>query len=172
MTDQMEDLARKVRYLLDRQDIVDCIQAYARALDRLDMDLMAECFTEDMVDQHGPFTGGLDEFLEFARQSGESGALTHHGLTTHTCTIDGDTAHAETYVQFLSLSPDRSTVRIGAGRYVDRLERRSGAWRIAHRRFVMECAMRGEAFDWLGGQWGEPAGRRDRQDLSYDHFKG
>lgn len=64
---------------------------------------------------------GPAEFLDLARQSGELGALTHHGDTTHNCAVDGDTAHAETYVQFLSLSPDRSTVRILAGRSIDRL---------------------------------------------------
>ena len=109
MTDRLDDLAETVGYLLDRQAIADCIQRYARALDRLDMELMADCFTDDMRDRHGPFIGGLDEFLVFARRSGEAGALTHHGHTTHSCEIEGDTAHAETYVQFLSLSSDRST---------------------------------------------------------------
>lgn len=172
MTDRLDDLAETVGYLLDRQAIADCIQRYARALDRLDMELMADCFTDDMRDRHGPFIGGLDEFLVFARRSGEAGALTHHGHTTHSCEIEGDTAHTETYVQFLSLSSDRSTVRIGAGRYIDRLERRNGTWRIADRHFLMECAMQAASFDWLGSEWWEPAGRRDRMDLSYERSSG
>ena len=57
------------------------------------------------------------------------------------------------------------------GRYVDRLERRDGAWRIAVRRCTVDVVLRAdasvmktEAF----GRFGMIKGTRDRTDLSYN----
>jgi len=61
-----------------------------------------------------------------------------HNITTHTCEIDGDTAHCESYVLVCLLNHDGVTARVISGRYIDRLERRDGAWRIALRTNVIE----------------------------------
>ena len=45
--------------------------------------------------------------------------------------IDGDVAHAETYWFYGAKNRDGSNWLAG-GRYLDRLERRDGAWRIVH----------------------------------------
>ena len=55
---------------------------------------------------------------------------TMHNITTHTCEIDGDVAHAESYVMGAILNRDGVTARLLCGRYIDRLERRDGEWRI------------------------------------------
>jgi hypothetical protein len=95
---------------------------------------------------------------------------THHNLLNHSCEIDGDSAHSETYYLFVGRNRDDSNW-IAGGRYVDRFERRDGAWRIADRTTVIE---------WSGlvptmpipfaevpgiGLNGAPA--RNRDDLSY-----
>ncbi|SHM65895.1 SDR family NAD(P)-dependent oxidoreductase [Cryptosporangium aurantiacum] len=54
-----------------------------------------------------------------------------------TCDIDGDTAHAETYYLFVGRNRDDSNWLAG-GRYLDRLERRNGEWRISLRTNVIE----------------------------------
>ena len=69
-----------------------------------------------------------------------------HNITNHTCEIDGDTAHCETYVIGAMLprpQPGRAT--FVSGRYVDRLERRDGEWRILVRRTTIEVEVEGDA---------------------------
>ena len=60
-------------------------------------------------------------------------------VTTMNVDIDGDEAHAESY--FLSvICPEQSDQKlmVAAGRYIDRLERRDGEWKIATRVVVLE----------------------------------
>jgi hypothetical protein len=63
----------------------------------------------------------------------------------HSCEIDGDVAHAESYVIGLFLDNDAEKSRMLAGRYIDRLERRDGKWGIVMRRCTVEIAMEGSA---------------------------
>ena len=93
-----------------------------------------------------------------------------HNVTTHTCEIDGDEAHAESYVLVTLLATDGKTATMMCGRYIDRLERRDGAWKIAVRRSTVELAFTADAsllqspfFKDLG----YIKGTRDRDDLSY-----
>jgi hypothetical protein len=94
-----------------------------------------------------------------------------HHVTTHTCTIDGDEAHAESYVMVTLLSKDGRGATIMCGRYVDRLERRDGAWRLAVRRATVELAFTADAsllqLEFFKNQ-GFARGTRDHTDLSYE----
>ena len=65
---------------------------------------------------------------------------TQHLLLNHTCEIDGDVAHAESYYLFVGRNRDE-TNWIAGGRYIDRLERRGGTWKIA---------LRCNAVEWSG----------------------
>jgi len=89
-------------------------------------------------------SGGLrqviPEFVKWGIAREARYASTHHGITTHTCEIDGDTAHTESYVHWFLRLKASDKVRAGGGRYVDRLERRNGAWKITLRRLLMEGA--------------------------------
>ena len=49
---------------------------------------------------------------------------TQHLMTNHLCELDGDVAHAETYVAYYGLNPGNED-SLAVGRYVDRLERRA-----------------------------------------------
>lgn len=66
-------------------------------------------------------------------------------MTAHICEIDGDTAHAESYVIVVLLSNDGRHAQVISGRYVDRLERRDGEWRIAVRRSTVEVMFGADA---------------------------
>jgi hypothetical protein len=57
----------------------------------------------------------------------------------HTCDIEGHTAHTETYYLFVGRNRD-DTNWIAGGRYIDRLERRAGVWKIALRTNAIEWA--------------------------------
>lgn len=171
MADEQLDprsLQREVRRLRDRQEILDCVNAYARGLDRLDADLLRKTFHTDGIDNHGPFIGTVDQFVPWAIEIESSFEWTHHGCTTHSCEIDGDVAHAESYVHFFVRMPDRKTVGAGGGRYVDKLERRNGRWAITIRRTMIDWSFEVPYSAWLGTDWERIRGQRNRQDPSYE----
>jgi SnoaL-like domain len=128
------DLAAKVQELWDREAIRQCLLRYCRGADRLDRELILSAFHPDSIDEHGKFVGNRDEFLEWVLNMHSTAQLSHqHCILNHICEIDGDTAHAETYFMFVAMNRKGKPFTIGGGRYVDRLERRQGEWRIAAR---------------------------------------
>lgn len=165
---QLAELRREVRALRDRQEILDCVNAYGRGLDRLDADLIRNAYHPDAVDNHGPFTGGVDTFVSFAIEVEGAYLATHHGITSHNCEISRDVAHAESYVLFFVRLADGKTVGAGGGRYVDKLERRDGRWAISVRRLLMDWSYLVPYDAWLGVDWETHAGVRNRRDASYE----
>lgn len=124
--------------LLDRQDIHDCLIRFSRGMDRFDRDLFLSAFHPDATIAAGDFVGGPKALYDWASPMHEQGQVaTQHDLLNNTCEIDGDTAHCETYYIFIGRNRDESNW-IAGGRYLDRLERRSGEWRIALRTNVIE----------------------------------
>ncbi len=135
-----ESLARMER-LLDRQDILDCLTRFSRGLDRFDREIFLSAFHDDAIIAAGIFVGGPVTLYDWASDMHEQGQIaTQHALLNHSCEIDGDTAHTETYYQFAARNRDDSNW-IAGGRYIDRLERRDGTWRIA---------MRTNSIEWSG----------------------
>lgn len=165
--EEFEALKREVRYLRDRQEILDLVNTYCRGLDRLDPDLIANAFHPDAIDNHYDFVGGVEAFVPYAIEVESRLAGTHHGISTHLCEIDGDTAHAESYVHFFLRRPDGKTASIGSGRYIDRLERRDGAWRIAVRQILMDTHSETDGTPWARNAHLFHTGSRDRDDPSY-----
>jgi len=169
--DSLDDLRRDVQYLKDRLAILDCIAALSRGTDRHDRDLMTAAFYDDGWDAHGTTVVQGPDFAVRMNETHAAGSQqTLHNITTHTCEIDGDTAHAESYVMGAILNPDGATARLLCGRYVDRLERRDGVWRIAVRHSTVEVAMTGDASLLQTPYFREfhfSRGTRDTSDLSY-----
>lgn len=123
-----------VQELWDREQIRQCLHRYARGVDRFDRDLILSAFHPDAIDEHGKFVGTPDEFCDWALEMHQTAQLSHqHCLLNHTCDLDGDTAHAETYFMFTAMNRRGKPLTIGGGRYIDRLEKRDGTWRIAAR---------------------------------------
>lgn len=132
------DRQARLETLLDRQDILDCLTRFSRAMDRFDRDLFLSAFHTDATIAAGDFVGGPAELYDWASAMHEQGqSATQHNLLNHTCDIDGDTAHTETYYLFAARNRDDSNWLAG-GRYLDRLERRAGQWRIALRTNFIE----------------------------------
>lgn len=158
----------KLQYLMDRTEIMDVIYRYARGLDRHDDDLLESVFHEDAVDQHGKWVGGREEFVRWANHEAHNEIAAHtHSMTTHTCEIDGDTAHAESYVMYALRRRESDKVVVGGGRYLDRLERRDGEWRIAARRLITDWRLIADAPPPLKDGVFDFAGTQDRTDPSY-----
>lgn len=132
------ELAR-LRALADRAEILDCLTRYCRGMDRLDRDLARSAYHDGAVDDHVAFAGPVDDFLDWAFAYHRTQARHQHYITNHTVDIDGDVAHGETYYLFVGTEGDEAApLTITGGRYLDRLERRSGRWAIAARLCLVE----------------------------------
>jgi len=167
----IEELSREVQYLMDRAAILDCISSHARGHDRHDVNLLTAAYHEDGVDEHGFAINPGSAYAEWANQVHAAGSQSHtHNITTHTCDIEGDTAHCESYVLVVLLNPDGETARMISGRYVDRLEKRGGQWKIALRRTTVDALMAGDASILkapIFHDQGYTRGMRDSSDISY-----
>lgn len=169
MSDEIGELLAAVRLLKDRQDILDCITREARGRDRHDVELTRGCYWDDGFDEHGPHITAAPDYPARANMGHAAFfAATSHNITNHSCEIDGDTAHCETYVVGALLSKDEATCKIAPGRYIDRLERRDGEWRILHRRCIVDMAIEGSA-EWLASPaiTGFLRPLWNREDISY-----
>ncbi len=163
----IQDLARKVELLLDRQAIHDCVQRYCRGIDRHDEAILESVFHPDAIDNHGRFVGHVPEFIKFANDGHAQNTLSHtHNITCHFAEIEGSTAHAESYVIFCLRQKDEKIVHVGGGRYIDRLEKRDGEWKIVRRRLVMDWRFEGDASVWKQRPT-QSVGTWDKNDLSY-----
>jgi hypothetical protein len=163
----------KLREIIDRHEIWQVLQRYARGLDRLDRELVRSCYFDDAIEDHGMFVGPPDGFIDWADQTTLGFLNTHHGIMNHHCELDGDDAYAETYYLFVGVA-EKAPHLMSMGRYVDHLQRRNGEWRIANRVAVIE-----KNFDlhdntaWPGARAdsppepGEAPATRDRGDVSY-----
>lgn len=153
--------------LLARQEITDVIKRLARGTDRLDEELMASCYHPDGFDDHNSFRGSGTEFARWVCDVLPHFDATHHFIADPYIRIEGDVAQCDTYCIAHHVRGDSDMV-LGL-RYVDRFEKRDGAWRIAKR----VCA-----FDWTytipidasrSFRFEEDftVGRRDRTDITY-----
>jgi hypothetical protein len=129
----------------DQLEIIAVLVRYCHALDRRDQALLASCFHPDSTHRHGGFDGLSADFLGFAHNVLVNLDMTHHHLSAPLIRLEGDVAHVESYFtathRIPAVTPEGAAfVGNGApqdlvigGRYVDRFERCSGVWLIAHR---------------------------------------
>ncbi len=167
----IEQLVKDVAYLKDRAAILDCICKHARAHDRFDVDMLTSAYHEDGVDEHGYAINPGPEYAKWANAIHEAGSQLHtHNITTHTCEIEGDVANCESYVMVALLNNDGASARIISGRYIDRLEKRDGDWKISLRRSTVDVLIAGDASILnapIFKEQGYCKGLRDKQDVSY-----
>jgi len=113
-----------------------------RGIDRLDWELVRSCYHDDAYDDHSIFRGSSDGFVAFFKAMLTPMEGTTHSLGHILITVDGDVAGSESYVLgWHRLPGDDATPPqdfTASGRYVDRLERRNGQWKIAHRTVLFD----------------------------------
>lgn len=169
---ELEQLRQDVQYLMDRSQILDCVARHARGCDRHDVDLLTSTYHGDGVDEHGSAVNPGPDYARWANAVHAASSQTHtHNITTHTCEIDGDVAHCESYVLVALLDPGGTMATLISGRYIDRVERRNGAWRIAVRRSTVELMLNADARaleSSIFKEQGYIKGTRDARDLSYE----
>ncbi len=142
--------------LLDKQTISDVIMTYARAIDRLDEDMLRSVFHADSQHAHG-FVGPSSDpsipskpgepgdFVAYAFDVLNTHIRTHHQLGNIFIELEGDNAYAETYFTAVHrMRPkgdpmaapnayDTEMDFLVGGRYLDRFQKRDGVWKISHR---------------------------------------
>ena len=135
---ELSEQKKALRYLADRQAIMDCAVRFARGVNRRDPELLKSAFHPDAVDDHGLFVGNRDDFVSWIDTVYDRIAVTQHFVTNQTVDIEGDTAHAETYWIVANVLKGSVSVVLRGGRYIDRLERRGGVWAIVERVCLIE----------------------------------
>ena len=97
----MERRPLDARALADREEIRDILARYARAIDRLDVDLLKSCYHPDSYDDHGHFKGNGHEFADFIIESlrGRCHATSHvvTNILVELDPTDHDRATGESY---------------------------------------------------------------------------
>jgi hypothetical protein len=159
-----------VARLVAEAEIRAVVMRYCRAIDRLDMDLLRSCYHPDAVDEHGTFTGTVDEYVAWVDRVLRRYDSTMHVVANHLAELDSPTsARAETYGFAFHHTDDGDERRnlTMAFRFVDRFELRSGRWAIARRVAVTEWVRRTDPASWWPSPEGVRVGRRDREDAVY-----
>ena len=161
-------MAATLEELLDETAIKEVQVRYCRAADRVDFEALRACFHPDATADYGHGVWNLDEYMAHARAMTAKFITTTHNTGNQLVEVAGDAAWAEHYTVATHRSPPDeggdTQDMIAAVRYVDRMERRDGQWRIARRVMVL---------DWhrlepvSGVDTSMTRGRRDRSDPSY-----
>lgn len=156
--------------LIDEAAIRKLHLRYCRGVDRMDWDLVRDCYHPDATDEHGAFSGGVEDFIGWLRAGLPRFERTMHFTGNQFVEVNGDSAWAEHYAQAFHRLPnaDGQPARdlVINVRYVDRLERRAGEWRILRRTVIDE----GQRAHPVGDPWmtaRTAAATRDRGDPSY-----
>lgn len=161
---ELRALAADVRRLRDRSEILDCMNRYTRGADRLDRDLILSAYHPDATDDRGAFTGGPEARVRWLFDYLSTLDHTTHHISNFTIDLDDDVAHCESYVITTLLPRGSKEATLGTARYIDRMERRGGEWRIAHREAVMDFMV---TLPTAPMHANVMTGSRDRDDRSY-----
>jgi hypothetical protein len=136
---KVSELENKVEYLSERQRIIDVYRRYTRGLNRYDMELLHGTFWPDAQINYGFDSHLRDDWIGRWKDNRYLKGLScqAHHITNETVDIDREVAHVESYLIALWTPPkDDKPALILGGRYIDRLDRRNGEWRIAVREFI------------------------------------
>jgi hypothetical protein len=185
----------RLQALWDRQAIEHILTTYARAIDRLDVELLKSLYHPGALDTHASFKGSAEEFADFAIDylRREFTATMHH-ITHSNINVYGDAAATESYFyayhrfegNFDRVSEffgkayaqrcrsdgtlDDGHEFICGGRYIDLFTKRNGEWRIADREITVEWnhvrpASKSEPGSFIANNTAPPG--RDRDDIIY-----
>ena len=156
-----------VEELCDREEIRNVIYRYCHAIDRRDPEMLRSVYWPDAWDDHAFINAGVDEFVATAMDLQATCVATQHNVGNILIHWEKDSARVETYVNTYLRVEGPSTphwrtkpetipesergkfVEFNTGsRYLDRMEKRAGIWRISNRQLVQDWYRIAEAQDW------------------------
>jgi hypothetical protein len=157
----------ELKALLDREKIRECVVTLARGEDRRDAAMISAAYWPDSTTDYGVFAGSFDEYLAWVVPGSDAITCTQHVLGQTFVQLEGEGARAETQVlsyHRVDMGAEHRDTMVG-GRYLDRMEKRDGVWRIAERTMLYDWYQDlGQANDWSQGVMGLP--------FSAEHFSG
>ena len=167
--------------LLDREDILDIVGRYSRAVDRRDRELLASLYWPDGTDIHGSFDGTAPDFVEYAMWSVGRFKRTHHLMGHTTLEFEGNRALGETYFVSYHLRTREGTEELYdeafGGRYLDVFEKRGEEWRIFRRTMLIDWGrIYPDTIDWEATVFSSKSGAKLRlgarrpNDLLYEQY--
>jgi uncharacterized protein (TIGR02246 family) len=131
---------------MSRDAIENVLNRYALAYDDNDMDVMADCFTEDAVmslrvqdgDLVGPFEG-REAIVKLMRDSLASQTdQRRHLVTNMVIREQSDTkARVDSYLTLISIE-DKTLTVLSTARYEDELVTADGGWRFTKRHIQLD----------------------------------
>ena len=126
--------------LADRIAILETLALYCRGIDRCDAEQLAAVFIPDAQIDYGDGAQPVAEAIAALMAGLGAMRLTQHNISNTVMRLAGDTARAETNCVALHLipAPEGEIELVVGGRYLDRLAKREGRWRIAERLYVMD----------------------------------
>lgn len=141
----MDDaITRRIQRLEDREQIRELQATYCFLADDRSFDALVEqCFTDDARCEFRDVNGVMSPFVSTGREEIRAFFIQVvdvllrnmcHTVHNERMVIDDDTASAECYFEFTGMHPATGDAVVGAGRYLDRYRRVSGAWRFAERK--------------------------------------
>lgn len=135
-TGKVPDLAE----VADRLAIFDVLAQHSRGVDRVDVAVLKSAYWPDATVAYGGFNGSAHEFCEILPGAIQGYKATQHAVSNIAIAISGDDARVESYCTAYHYAevqggPDREMTYIG--RYLDRMQKRAGTWKILHRIVVM-----------------------------------
>jgi ketosteroid isomerase-like protein len=144
-TDNHERRVQPMASVLEEKEAIrDVMSAYCFYVDNGEFDKFAALFTEDAIFEAGPFGRliGRQAIYDFINaqvpRSGEGPARKHCTLN-HMIRINGNEAHADSYIVVLRESPDGIMASL-AGRYEDLLVNQAGEWRFKVRKIHFDIS--------------------------------
>ena len=163
----MVDVTAELVALLERDKIRDCVVRLARGEDRRDAEIISASYWPDSVTDYGVFKGDFAAYLAWVVPGADAITNTQHVLGQSVIDLAGDKASVETQVisyHRVDMGAGERDTCVG-GRYLDRMEKRDGQWRIASRMMLYDWYQDwGDAIDWSQGVMGLP--------FSAEHFSG
>lgn len=143
---QLATYRAELAVLKDRQQIDDLYARWGRGVDRLDEQAYFSTLWPDAQINYGTkqsLTPAEHWKQHMLGTYAKYGVTWVHILTNRSVEIKGDVAHVESYLTILAHWKDEKEASLVSGRYIDRLDRRNGEWRVVVREWVPEFQMKG-----------------------------
>ncbi|MBH1998806.1 MAG: nuclear transport factor 2 family protein [Sphingomonadaceae bacterium] len=125
----------------DIQAICNRLAQHSRGVDRADEGLLADCYHADATVDYRFYGGSAKVFAGILAGAQAGQSVTLHRTGQMWIAVDGTKAKSESYVVAYAQSADPDGTmrqRLICGRYLDRHEKRGGAWRLSHRTYVLD----------------------------------
>jgi hypothetical protein len=172
----------KMLELWNKQEITEVIYKFARALDRVDGELMKSTYWSDAIEEHqDPIFPDLFhwndngwKFVPIAMKSFETLELTQHRISNVLIELDGDKAKAEAYVYAYHVAEENGEMHEGilGGRHLFDFVKKDDVWKIQHRVTLFDWNRNNKASaKWASNFEKKYRGQRNNSDLSYNYIK-